>query len=143
MSAPSIIAKGLDALTSDSLRVRTYGTGRACAVCGAHLSRYNPDPVCWAHRDEEPEGITSDVTIDLAVFGECICTCCGKGYPASTEYFRRDNHLRDGLKPMCKTCMSKRDRARYQTPEYRQMRCEKERAKRAKQKAEREGVATG
>ena len=143
MSAPSIIAKGLDALTSDVLQVRTYGTGRVCAVCGTHLSRYNPDPVCWAHRDDEAEGITSDVTIDLAVFGERICPCCGKGYPASTEYFRRDNGNRDGLMRACKKCMAQRDAARYQNPEYRQRRCEKERAKRAKQKADREGVATG
>lgn len=34
--------------------VRTYGTGRTCAVCGCKLSQYNPDTVCAVCDDGRP-----------------------------------------------------------------------------------------
>jgi hypothetical protein len=34
------------------------------------------------------------------------CSKCGKYFPATTEYFHRDPHLRTGLYPSCKACDS-------------------------------------
>jgi len=32
------------------------------------------------------------------------CTKCRKEYPATSDYFYRDSHTQDGLKPSCKDC---------------------------------------
>lgn len=36
-----------------------------------------------------------------------ICTKCHKEYPATAEYFYRDNHLKNGLCSQCKFCKQK------------------------------------
>ncbi len=39
-----------------------------------------------------------------------ICNKCKKEYPATSEYFYRDSHKNDGLRPSCRKCYTK-----YQT----------------------------
>jgi hypothetical protein len=43
--------------------------------------------------------------------GTRICTCCGKGLPATNEYFHRKEKDKPDLKPTCKTCDTLRNRA--------------------------------
>ena len=92
-ASASIIAKGLGGL--DPLmgpQVRTYGVGRVCAVCETPLSRYNPDNVCWLHREYHVEMKQ--------------CTLCGAFKPPTTDYFYRHSVSGDGLRSACKECES-------------------------------------
>lgn len=56
-------ARRLEELTCLPSRVHAE-TPRHCRLCGARLSRYNPDPVCACHRIDTPFDI--DAFIDAA-----------------------------------------------------------------------------
>ena len=43
-----------------------------------------------------------------------ICTKCGSGYPATTEYFYADRTHKDGLHSECKKCHKQVQKKRYQ-----------------------------
>lgn len=44
----------------------TFGKGRRCEQCGAKLSEYNPNPVCFCHQLLDPPGAMERVSRMLA-----------------------------------------------------------------------------
>ena len=41
------------------------------------------------------------------------CTKCHKEFPATTEYFNKNSHIKGGIRSLCKECQSKQDRKYY------------------------------
>jgi len=97
---------------------QTYGSGRVCAHegCLTRLSTYNPTPFCSLHSD--------DVDSLTLPEGYRRCRECERILPATTDYFRRDSHSRDGLQPRCKDCRNAYHRAAtLVTPDPEEKRC--------------------
>lgn len=59
------------------------------------------------------EAVMSTYEIDLMLFGPRKCNGCGHTFPASSEYFHRDKHQGDGLRTLCRRCISERGAERY------------------------------
>lgn len=54
-----------------------------------------------------------DMDIEVLLFGTKICSSCGCEYPASSEYFSRDESRIDGLTSACRACRSARSAESY------------------------------
>lgn len=87
-----------------------YGEGRVCHEdgCETRLSVYNPGRFCCLH-----EAGHMDVDRELLIFGGKVCSGCGHQWPASPDFFHRDDHEADELSHWCKGCRNLGSRTTY------------------------------